>query len=118
MEESIKQYVVEQTNALINAPSACKEAIAAAKEWLQALGTPTEKEVTAKYIKELEEDIECVDDLLAFASSPKCKEFFGEEKAKSFLAHAKWLKESGAKYCDCPACSACEKILAVKDKLL
>ena len=26
--------------------------------------------------------------------------------------------DMGAKYCDCPACAACEKILAHKDELI
>ena len=28
------------------------------------------------------------------------------------------IKAAGAKYCDCPACAACEAILAKKDEIL
>ena len=104
------EKVIAEVKALIAAPSCCAEAKAAAERWLAAVGTDNEAEETKKLIAELEEDIEPIDDLIAFASSPKCKEFFGD-KAEGFLAHAKELKASGAKYCDCPACTACANIL-------
>ena len=104
------EKIIAEVKALIAAPSCCSEAKAAAESWLSAVGTDGEEEETKKLIAELEEDIEPIDDLIAFASSPKCKDFFGD-KADGFLAHAKELKASGAKYCDCPACAACEKIL-------
>ena len=40
------------------------------------------------------------------------------EQAKKLLVHAESIKAAGAKYCDCPACAACEKILAHKDELI
>jgi len=33
------------------------------------------------------------------------------------LAHAKEIKAKGAKYCDCPACTACAAILAKKAEM-
>ena len=107
MKKEVLDYVINETNALINAGSTCKEAKEAAEKWLKAVGTPDEAAETERYIKELEEDIEGIDDLVAFASSPLAVQIFGEEKAKAFLAHAEELKASGAKYCDCPACTAC-----------
>lgn len=118
MDKKTLDYVTEQTNALIASSSCCKEAREAAENWLKAVGTENEKEKTAKYIKELEEDIEGIDGLLGFASSPLAVQIFGEEKAKDFLAHAEELKKSGAKYCDCPACLACANILEHKNELL
>ena len=102
--------IIEAVKALIAAPSCCAEAKAAAESWLNAVGTEKEEEETAKLVAELKEDIEPIDDLIAFASSPKCAEFFGD-KAAGFLAHAQELKASGAEYCDCPACAACAEIL-------
>lgn len=113
--ESIKQ-ATEYANKLIAATSCCKEAKAAAEKWLASIGTDDYKKETAAFIKELQEDIEPIDDLIAFTNSAKCKEIFGE-RANDFAAHARALKESGAKYCDCPACAACEAILALKDNL-
>ena len=118
IKKEVLDYVVKETNALINAGSCCKEAKEAAEKWLKAIGTPDEAAETERYIKELEEDIEGIDDLVAFASSPLATQIFGEEKAKAFLAHAEELKKSGAKYCDCPACTACANILSKKTELL
>lgn len=118
IKKEVLDYVVKETNALINAGSTCKEAKEAAEKWLKAVGTENEAAETERYIKELEEDIEGIDDLIAFASSPLAVKIFGEEKAKAFLAHAEELKASGAKYCDCPACTACANILSKKSELL
>lgn len=106
----MNEKIIAGVKALVAAPTSCPEAKVAAESWLAAVGTDREKEETKKLVAELEEDIEPIDDLIDFASSPKCKELFGD-KADGFLAHAKELKASGAKYCDCPACAACERIL-------
>lgn len=104
------EKIIAEVKNLIAAPSCCAEAKAAAEKWLAAVGTDNEAEETKNLVAELEEDIEPIDDLLAFASSPVCADIFGD-KAAGFLAHAKELKASGAKYCDCPACTACANIL-------
>lgn len=36
----------------------------------------------------------------------------GEEVAAGMLAHAQEIKEKGAKYCDCAACTAAHELLA------
>lgn len=108
----MKEKLIAGVKALIAAPSCCAEAKAAAENWLAAVGTENEKEETEKLVAELKEDIEPIDDLIAFASSPKCKEIFGD-KSEGFLSHAQALKASGAKYCDCPACTACANILEI-----
>lgn len=117
MNENVKNYVIEQTRALINAGSVCKEAKAAAEKWLEAVGTPDEKAETENYIKELKEDIETIDELLAFVHSPLCVQLFGD-KAQAFIDHAEQLKKDGAKYCDCPACTACANILSKEKEML
>lgn len=109
-------YVIEKVKELIAAPSCCAEAKAAAQSWLDALGTEHEAEESAKLIKELEEDIEPIDALVSFAESDVAEKVFGDGVA-AFRAHAKELKASGAKYCDCPACAACAAILEHKAKL-
>lgn len=43
---------------------------------------------------------------------------FGADDAKKILAHAEEIKASGAKYCDCPACAACEALLNKKAEIL
>ncbi len=118
MNNKTMEYVVAQTKDLISASCVCKEAKEAAEKWLAALGTPDEKAETEKYLQELSEDVEPIDELLAFAGSSLCKSLFGEEAAKGFLKHAEELKAKGAAYCDCPACTACANILACKNEML
>ena len=43
---------------------------------------------------------------------------FGADGVKNVLIHAKERKEAGEKYCDCPACAACEALLNKKDEIL
>ncbi len=118
MTTDVKEYVKEQTKALMAAPSCCQEAKDAAQSWLDKLDTPAEAEETKKYIAELEADIQPVDNLIAFAGSEKAAQLVGADKAKGFLAHAQEIKANGGKYCDCPACTACAKILEKKDQML
>lgn len=118
MGQNVKDYVVQKVKELMEAPSCCAEAKAAAQEWLDALGTDREAEQAKKLIAELEMDIMPVDGLIAFAGSEAGVQVFGEEMAKNVEAHAKELKESGAKYCDCAACNAVAAILEKKDELI
>ena len=117
MDKQILDFVVEQTHALMAAPSRSQEAKAAAQAWLDAVGTDREAEETKKYIAELEGDIMPIDMLIQFAESAGGVEVFGEETSKAIAAHAKDIKVQGAVYCDCPACSAAA-ILEKKDSLL
>lgn len=71
------------------------------------------------YVAELEADIMPIDGLISFAGSDMGAKVFGARPgAKNILAHAKERKAAGAKYCDCPACAACEALLDQKDKIL
>ena len=118
MNKQTMEFLTQKTNELINSGSVCKEAKEAAENWLKSVGTETEKEETAKYLKELEEDIEPIDDLIALLGTPLAAEYMGEEVAKAFLVHAEQRKAAGEKYCDCPACSAVCAILSKKDEIL
>ena len=117
MKENVKVYVTEKVKDLINAPSCCAEAKAAGQNWLEALDTEQETEAAQKLIAELVADIVTIDGLIAFAGSEMGEQVFGAEKAKKVLTHAEEIKEAGAKYCDCPACAACQAILEKKDEL-
>lgn len=118
MNTDVRDYVVGKVNELMNASTCCKEAKDAAKNWLDAVGTDRESEAAKNLIAELEEDIMPIDGLIAFAGSEAGAKLFGEETAKNVLAHAEEVKASGAKYCDCAACAACEAILEKKDEIL
>ena len=118
MEKALLDFVTAKTNDLLAAPSACQEVKTAATAWLAAVGTEKEAEETAKYIAELETDIMPIDDLIAFGQTELALSIFGAEGVKGFQAHAQELKDSGAKYCDCPACAACKAILDRKAEML
>ena len=118
MNKEVLDYVVEKTHELIDAPTCSSEAREAAKAWLDALGTDAEAAETKKYIDELEADIMPIDTLISFAESEGGSQCFGADAAKNIAAHAKEIKAAGAKYCDCPACAACEALLEKKDEIL
>lgn len=107
----------ELTEELLNASSACKEIKAAAQSYLDSMGTEKQKDAAKAYIAELEADIMPIDGLIAFAESDTGAKVFGEEGAKNILLHAKERKNAGEKYCDCPACAACEALLKRKEEL-
>ena len=69
MDQTVRDYVVEQTHRLMEAFSCSGEAKEAAQAWLAALGTDREAEETRKYVQELEEDLVTVDQLIAFAAA-------------------------------------------------
>lgn len=117
MTNELRTYLTEQVNALKNAPSCCAEAKAVCREWLDAVGTDKEAETTKKLFAEVEADIMPVDTLIAFAGSEAGVKVFGAEMAKNVLAHAEEIKKNGAKFCDCPACTACAAIIAKKVEL-
>ena len=117
MEKQVLDFVTAKTHELMEAFSCSPETKAAAQAWLDAVGTDGEAEETKKYIAELEADIMPIDNLIAFDQSDGAAAVFGD-KAPEVAAHAKEIKAAGAKFCDCPACKACEEILARKAEIL
>ena len=118
MNETVKAYVKEKVNEMMQAASCCAEAKAAGQAWLDALGTEQEVEKTKELIAELEEDIMPIDGLIAFAGSEMALMLFFILGADGMLAHAKERKASGEKFCDCAACAAVEAILSKKDEMI
>lgn len=110
--------IKELTQDLLQAPSACKEIKTAAQNYLDASGTPEESRAAEAYVKELEADITPIDGLISFAGSQMGAQVFGTDGAKKILDHAEKIKAAGAKYCDCPACAACEALLQKKGEIL
>ncbi len=110
--------IQELTADLLAAQSACKEIKEAAQNYLDAVGKEGEAEAAKAYVAELEADIMPIDGLIAFAESDMGAKVFGADGVKNVLIHAKERKEAGEKYCDCPACAACEALLNKKDEIL
>ncbi len=115
--QDVLEYVKEKTQELLDAPSCCAEAKAAAQAWLDAVGTDKEADAAKAYVAELEADIIPVDDLVSFLGTEQAAELFGAEQAKLMRTHGEELKAAGAKYCDCPACTAAVAILQKKAEL-
>lgn len=118
MNKEVLDYVVEKAHELMSAATCNSETKAAAQAWLDALGKDNEEAETKKFIDEMEADIMPIDNLIAFAESEGGVQVFGADHTKVVAAHAKEIKDAGAKYCDCPACAAVEAILEKKDALL
>ena len=106
----------ELAKELIEAPSCCEEARNACKKYLESIGTEKEKECLEELIKEVKEDINTIDETIEFCKSDFALNMLGEEKRKFLLDKALKAKENGAKYCDCPACAAAEKIINIIEK--
>ncbi len=110
--------VIIKTEELIKAPNCYAGLRKKAQEWLAAIDTAKELQAAKHFIDELAADITNIDSLVAFAHSDHAVEIFGAEGVKKFIAHAEDLKKSGAKYCDCVACTPALAILENKDLLL
>lgn len=116
MEKTVLDFVVEKTNELIAAPSCSAECKAGAEAWL---ASDKGEEATKAYIAELEADIMPLEELIAFAESEMGAQVFGGiDAAKGVAEHGRALAAAGKKYCDCPACAACEAILEKKDQMI
>ncbi len=116
-QKAIRARLASKTEALIAVPHTYQPLKDAAQKWLDTMEDGQANAAAAKeYVKLLEESIMTVDDIVAFTASPKAAEVFGDQLPQ-FQAHAKELKESGAKYCDCDACKLVKEILDEKDYL-
>ena len=109
--------VLENVLKMIEAPSCYAGLKDKAKVWIDSVNTKNEPAAAKALLEEIEADITGIDDLVAFAHSDHAKEIFGD-KAGEFAAHAGELKKSGAKYCDCQACSAGLEILKERELIM
>ncbi len=116
-QKAIRERLKAKTEALIAVEHTYQPLKDAAQKWLDTMEDGTANaEATKEYVKLLEESIMTVDDIVAFTGSPEAANVFGDQLPQ-FQAHAKELKESGAKYCDCDACKLVKEILDEKDYL-
>lgn len=112
-----KENLIEIAKEMIDAPSCCPELHAAGHAWLDSVGKADEHERAENLIAEIPEDINTIEDLEAFASSEMAEKVFGEG-VEGFRKHVKELKASGAKFCDCGACTPAKIILDNKAVIL
>ena len=113
-----KQALLEKLRTIEASPSCCDELEEMIKKYFAALGTKREKIVAEELIDEMKADVVPIELLIITAHSNSAVEYFGVEGAKKFAAHADALKASGAKYCNCLACTLALEVLEHKDILL
>lgn len=111
-----KKILIDKLKAMAASPSCCPELKQAIKTYLVALAA--EQGAAKNLIAELEEDVVDMDYLTEYKDSPAIIKCFGVEGAKIFAENAYRLKASGAKYCNCLACTLALEILENKDVLL
>lgn len=115
MDKELFDYVAERADILSTAESSKQETRDAALAWKEAVAADASDaavdEATAKLVDYLDGRPRTIDGLFAFLEGPG-KELFGEEAAAQGLAAQQKRKEEGAKFCDCPSCTAASEILA------
>lgn len=103
MDAKTVEFVTAKTHDLMAAPSSNPTLKTAAQTWLDA----ADKDAAAPaYIEALKQGVSTIDELLDFAASEHAVQIMGDDAAKHLLAHAKDIQAKGAKFCDCPACTA------------
>ena len=108
-----KKELIRTVEQMIAAPSCCRELKEAGSKWLAAVGTAGEKAAGAALLAEVKEDVSTIEHAIEFYESELGTKIFGAEKAKALAAHARDVIAKGGKWCDCPACAACAKILGL-----
>ena len=116
-QKAVRENLVQQVKALFDLGHCYAPILETARVWLDTLndGEANDK-ATRAFVAALEDGVESIDELEEFAASDKARELFGDGIA-AFRAHVQELKASGAKHCDCPACTACAAILEKKEFL-
>lgn len=107
----------ELVNAVIDSRTACPELKAVSKAYIEAVGTENEKSAAAALIAELEEDVNSIDDTIAFFSSDKAKQIVGDMYEKLYN-EAVSAKAKGETVCTCDGCRAGYAILEKKDEFI
>ena len=109
--------VKELVQALLDARTSNPTVKEFAQSWLDAEGTPEQKELTKQLVSVAEQNIALIDETIDFAGSERATQILGNEGAANLLQHAKDIKAEGAEFCDCPACVAAKNIIDLKAEI-
>ena len=116
-QKAIRDRMADKTRELIAVEHTYAPLKEAAQAWLDTMDDgKANADAAKKYIALLEESVLSVEACEAFIGSPAAKDVFGD-KLGEMQAHVKELKASGAKHCDCEACTLASEILAHKEYL-
>ena len=115
MEKELFNYIAERADILATADSSKQETKDAALAWKNAVAADNSEsateEATAQFVDFLDGRPRTIDDLIAFLEGP-AKDMLGDDAATQGLAVQLKRKEAGAKFCNCPSCTAASEILA------
>lgn len=115
MEKELFDYVTQRAEVLATSDASTQVTKDAAEAWKAAVAADASdaavKAATEKLLDVLEGRPTTIDGVIAFAEGP-AKQMFGEEAAAQILAKQQQRKAQGAKYCDCPSCTAASELLA------
>ena len=115
-QKAIREQLKAKTEQLL-AGHVTAELREAAQKWLETYDDGSANgAATDAYVAALMQGVATIDELIAFMSSDKAKQFFGDEQPAKLEA-AKARKAAGELYCDCPACSLALDILSKKEYL-
>ena len=109
-----KNAMIAKVKEVVAAGSCCAELKAAGQAWLDAVGTPKQKEAAEKLVRELKEDVQSLDATMDFLKSQAAVDFLGAETVARMTEQG---KAAGGKYCFCPACQGGVEVLAHKEEL-
>ena len=109
--------LTQLVQALLDAPSSNPTVKKFAQSWIDAEGTPEQKELTKQLVSVAEQNIALIDETIDFAGSERATQILGKEGAANLLQHAKDIKAEGAKFCDCSSCTVAKKIIDLKAEI-
>lgn len=113
MEKELLDYTTAKVDEIYAAPSASADTKKAAQAWKDAIAKGEDADAaTNAFLDAISEHQTTIDSLIAFASSDKAKQIFGDDTAKGMVEHAQARKKAGARFCDCAACRPCHELLA------
>lgn len=115
MEKETFDYVAQRANILETAGSSTQVTKDAAAAWKAAVAADNSDAAVEKATKELLDILEgrptTIDGVIAFAKGAAV-EMLGADAAAKMLAEQEERKAAGAKYCNCPSCTAASELLA------
>ncbi len=113
MEQELFAFTQQKVEDLLNASSSSEETIAAAQAWKDAVAADASAAdaATETLLDAIDRNHATAEGTLAFAESDEGKQLLGEEAAAQLAAHQRERIAQGAKWCDCPACTATHELL-------
>jgi hypothetical protein len=112
MNTELYEYTAKKVDELLAAASSSQETRDAAQAWKDAAAAGADMDkATADLLDVLDRHHTTIDEVIVFAEGPAIN-LLGAATAAGMLAHARERKAAGAKFCDCAACLATQKLLA------